>query len=306
MRRGWPVAAALLGLLVAGCGRPPGVDGSLVNNWPPFPSATFAAANVGACYDGTGAESGDMVLPAAILNQVDCASQHVTETVHAGRYTGDAAQLAQPPDPTTPPGRQAYGACGTAANAYLGGDWHAARVDLIYVPPTRQQWSAGDRYYRCDLSEVSTVGDLMVRHTGSVRDGLRGSRPLAITCGLIDYGTNPSGGSGQNIDDVTMTGCTTPHDAEFAGVYTAGGVAYPSSAQWQNVVDQACAAKVPPFLDLSLAALAGRTDLSCVGWFPTQDRWQAGDRSVRCWVTVEGGRMVHASLRGLGSRPLPY
>src|SRR5947199_361542 len=75
--------------------------------------------------------------------------------------------------------------CGSAARDYRGGDWTDGRLTLGLVVPDGAAWAGGARWYRCDVeqyrdSQLQTMAD-----SGTVKGGLSGARPLAITCVTI-------------------------------------------------------------------------------------------------------------------------
>src|SRR5439155_26367929 len=107
VRRG-SIAAVLVGavaLLAAGCGRPPGVDGDLTNNWPAMPEAKIAVRADHACYRTYSATQDAF---ARIRDPVECSGPHEVETVHVGIFTGEDAGRDTPPPAGGPGRRTAY------------------------------------------------------------------------------------------------------------------------------------------------------------------------------------------------------
>ena len=86
---------AVLGavLLVAGCGKPGGVDGDLTNGWGAMAPATGFEPNEGACHNA----NFNPVGPRGTYEEVDCAAKHRTETVFVGTYESPAADADVPP-----------------------------------------------------------------------------------------------------------------------------------------------------------------------------------------------------------------
>src|SRR3712207_2201097 len=90
MRRGWTVAVVLtVGLSVlTGCGRPAGVDGNLVDDWPVFAAPEVPTPAEHACYRPT--EFNPSTL-AKVRPAVDCRGDATLETFHVGRFGGTDA-----------------------------------------------------------------------------------------------------------------------------------------------------------------------------------------------------------------------
>jgi hypothetical protein len=70
------------------------------------------------------------------------------------------------------------------ATGYIGGDFMLGRMNLELVLPGPKAWTGGARWYRCEVTRYTNLhneGEL-TDDGGSVKDGLRGARPLALTC----------------------------------------------------------------------------------------------------------------------------
>ncbi|WP_433604851.1 septum formation family protein [Dactylosporangium sp. CA-139114] len=249
MRRACIAALVLLGS--AGCdgaqpaGKPPAIATSA------SPSK-LALPAVGMCHAGQALDMHDY--RAVTLNPTDCANEHQAEIVRVGRLT-------TPPENKT---REVYADCDTAAREYVGGDWHEGRLGIAVIVPSTDEWNAGAREYRCALFEFAADDFTSRQRTGSLKDGLRGTRPLALTC--VDVLAIPDGqGWYESID---------------------------------RLVTQACDTKAAAFLGESKAKFESRTDLRVVPTGGNPDRWGLGDRTSHCYVVTRPDNRVTKSLKG--------
>jgi hypothetical protein len=292
MRRRAAVALAIgATLTLSGCGRPAGVDGDLTNGWAPLPKATTPTPVVGACYPTEYNETwyGDF------SGAVDCAkASHQIETVWVGTFTGPDAQRSAPPLAGSPARRTAYEQCQQAGSDYLGGGWQGAKVDLGLVLPDDKAWTGGARWYRCDLIQFKDSSFDTVNTDGTAKDGLRGAKPLGITCLLV---TDDGKGAVTKTEDID---CARPHNGEFVGLYTAPDTPWPADAHARGkLASNGCEALVAHYL-----GFPGNQALSrYVGWMSTgfyEEQWKLGDRTERCFALAFGGRSVNG-VRIVGS-----
>lgn len=163
-------AAAVTAVLLVGCAGAGGLDGDLTDDWAALPPAVPFTPAAGVCQ---AADFTDVVTLAG-YQPVDCAGPHRVETVHVGAFPVERA--------TAPAGgsaelRGAFAECDTRATGYVGDDWRAGRLRLSVALPSGPGWAAGSRWYRCDLSELTTVeaAATVVVRSGSLRDALKGS-----------------------------------------------------------------------------------------------------------------------------------
>lgn len=291
-RGGWLGGAvvAVAALALAACGKPAGVDGNLTNGWPAFDKARTPVPVAAACYDKE--YSATWYGP---FESVPCDQNHRSETAFAGTFTGDDAKRTSPPNTDSPTRKTAYLDCTAKANDYLGGDWHAAYVWLGLVLPSSAAWTGDARWYRCDLFKTDDVEHGTVASTGSVKDGLRGTRPLAITC------INTVESKGQ-VQSESPAGCAQPHSGELAGITTAADVPWPGETAAQKQADTACEAVVARYLGFA----SGRDQNPLVGWlffWPRQTQWEAGDRTFSCFAyAFTKSKKMTGSVKGLGTR----
>ncbi len=298
--------AGLLAILaaagvLAGCTSvPPGVDGNLTNNWPAMPVAKVSVPVGGACYESlsSGVSVGDD-------STVPCTASHVTETVYVGTFSGADADRSAPPAKGSQALATTFGECRKNATAYLGDDFAMGNLDLDVVLPSAPAWNGGARWYRCDIVHyASLMSSTTEGDTGSVKDGLTGARPLAITCLLVtDDGKN-------NVTEERPVTCDQPHNGELAGLFTAPDLPWPTDDKARSDLGQkGCEGVVAKFLGLS----GGHVTNSVLGWgwdqFAQAD-WELGNRTIRCTVMAFKGDSVNGarysgSVKGTGNKTPP-
>ncbi|MDG4824478.1 septum formation family protein [Asanoa sp. WMMD1127] len=292
MRRWWTVGLAGLvaALALAGCGgNPAGVDGDLSDDWRPIsePKPFVPAAEV--CHS-TAVESGYL----AAYAPVDCATTHMTETVHVGEV-GDAG--AKPPAPGQKPYKTAYGECGAKANAFLGGDWRGARLALTLVLPAPEAWQGGSRWFRCDIAETRSLDDTsMASRDGSLKGAL--AKPSSL-----HYGCFTPKISKDIVQEMVAVGCTKTHRSEFVGVYNAPDKAYKTFIDDSETIHKACLNAVATYAKLPKDGnLAFRT--GTIYYYPTAAEWDQGNRGVKCF-SWDSGRTYTRSIKNGGTSLLP-
>ncbi|MFC3503177.1 septum formation family protein [Micromonospora krabiensis] len=285
------LVVATVGTLLAGCGAGDG-DGDLTDDWPALPAAGPFTPAAGVCHAGDFAD----VVTLAAYQPVDCAQPHRVETVHVGAFPLESAA---PPAGGSGPMRGAFAECDARASGYLGDNWRAGRLRLSIALPSGAGWSAGSRWYRCDVSEVNTVeaAATVVTRTGSLRDALKGPSPLRLGC------QQTRSGRGGGVQTLLPVECATRHDAEFVGVWAAPDGPYPTrDADWVPLYT-GCRTVLGRYVGVpDDADLRYRSGV--VVRPPGAGRWQAGDRGVRCYLWLSD-RAVTVSLKGAGPAGLP-
>jgi hypothetical protein len=282
--------AAGAALALVGCSKPAGVDGNLTNGWPALAKAVTPDPPLGACYDKE--YSATWYGP---FESVPCEQNHQSETAYVGKFTGADASRESPPNSDSPARKAAYVDCVKQVNDYIGGDWHAAYVWLGLVLPSPAAWTGGARWYRCDLLKTNDVEHSTVSSTGSLKDGMRGPRWLAITC------INTVESNGQ-VQTESPADCAQPHNGELAGVAAGRDAPWPGDSAAQRQADTACEAVVAHYLGFS-----GNHDLNrSVGWlffWPRQTQWDAGDRTFSCYAyAFTKSKKIIGSVKGIGSK----
>jgi hypothetical protein len=298
-RARWAVAVVAVSLLaLTACGRPPGVDGNLTNNWPTLPTPQMQVPVVGQCLQGFSVELTPSV---SRLKTVDCSAFHILEVVYVGRFGATASGTTAPPADSDDV-RTALTECGHAARDYLGGDWHDTGLVVRYSPPSAAQWSGGARFFFCSLLEMSMQGGVGGR-TGTAKGGLNGNQPLAMSC-FDQAGTTDADGFYAEVQDIFPAKCDERHTAEYAGTYYPHDEPYPTETDMERLWS-GCMPVVASFLGLSPAGFGDRQDIAYVAWNPNKDQWSLGDRALKCFAVVSTKNPVRGSLKLLGHRPLP-
>ncbi|GGM41904.1 hypothetical protein GCM10011608_28250 [Micromonospora sonchi] len=293
MRR-WLAALALAGvpvLLLSGCVRPGGTDGNLTNDWPALRAPAMFVPATDACLPRVTA-----IVQASTYEIVDCARNHLAETVYVGTFAGPAAKGPRP-EPGSTALRTARAECDQRARLVLGGDWHVARLTLNIALPSVAAWNGGARWFRCDLSETDSIDNTRpVNRTGSLRGALIGDSPLVHRCfdpKLI----------GNSLNYMAPVLCTEPHGAEFVGVYIEENMTWEQFTDSAGQAHQRCMELIATFADVpNNAELPYRA--GSIFYPPSQREWEEGDRGVRC-ILWSDDRKLTGSMRGVGPQGLP-
>ncbi|WBB66057.1 septum formation family protein [Micromonospora sp. WMMD812] len=294
MRRSLTIllAVATTVVLLTACAATGDGDGDLADDWPALPVAAAFTPAAGVCQAGDFTD----VVTLSAYQPVDCRQPHRVETVHVGAFP---VEWPAPPAGGSAQLRGAFADCDARAVGYLGDDWRAARLRLSVALPSGPGWAAGSRWYRCDVSEVTTVeaAATVVTRTGSLRDVLKGASSLRLGC------QQTRSGAGGGVQTLLPVECATRHDAEFVGVWRAPDGPYPTrDADWVPLYD-GCRAVLGRYVGVPVD-----TDLhyrsGVVVRPPAAGRWRVGDRGVRCYLWLSD-RAVSASLKGAGPAGLP-
>jgi hypothetical protein len=302
------LAAALAGVLLAASGCGPlarGTDGNLVDDWQPLAAPTFDLPSVGMCLESTAKETFN---PSTLKGtQVDCAYGHTLEVALVGTFEGAAATAPEPPDTTSEAYQAAYAACSTAVSDYVGGDWHTGLLGINLQLPTRTPWSGGLHSYICSAYSLSDAYGRVTTSTTPMKGSLSGNAPKAMRC-LDVNGTKGSDGWWDGLNALTPIDCTLPHEAEFAGTVQVGvgvGGALPSDELLQKWTSEPCWGAVAKFMGLTDAQLNDRREIG-IAWDGFDKlQWDSGERHQRCFVLLDPGKKVRASVKGLGKKALP-
>ncbi|WP_089157630.1 septum formation family protein [Micromonospora sp. NBS 11-29] len=285
------VAAGVAAVLLAGCASSGGLDGDIGDDWGALPPAGpfTPAAEVCQVADFTPTVS------LAAYAPVGCDVPHRVETVHVGAFTADRAA---PPALDSPELRTAFAECDVRARGFVGDDWRAGRLRLAVALPTGTGWTAGARWFRCDLTELNTVeaAATVVTRTSSLRDALKAPSRLRLGC-------QRTGQDRRRVQTLAPVDCAVRHDAEFAGVWAAPDRPYPKKpADWAPLY-AGCYAVVARWAGVPADSTL-RYRSGVVVRPPGAGRWAVGDRGVRCYLWLSD-RTVTASLKGAGPGKLP-
>ena len=282
--------------LLAGCAATGGLDGDLTDDW----AALAGARRVHPGRPGSASwPTSPARSPSAAYEPVGCDLPHRVETVHVGRVPGGRARGSA--------GRRLGGAAGRLrrlrhrASAYVGDDWRAGRLRLGVALPSAPGWAAGARWYRCDLTELSTVearAEVVSRdgqpagraegrrpplRLGCQRDRDRGTAGVCSTLTPVGCGdqrtTRSSSGSGRRR--------TGPYPTQGRRL---GAVLHRlparSLARYAGVPDDATCASVPAWWSARPAPAAGAS--------------ATGVSAATCGSATDGDRLAR---RGRAGRP---
>jgi hypothetical protein len=261
--------------MVAGCTPPPpGTDGALTDGWATFGEPAVFTPQPDTCHRADDA-SGSV----RRYQPVDCDRLHATETVHVGTFTGADAQLTIVPTKTSPARAAARTECETQAAAFLGQQLQDGLLKLRVVMPPQQAWNAGARWFRCDLTEITTVfGGKVAPRTGSLRGALAGTSPLALSCHEPEWDRNDYLAAIEPVD------CSQPHRSEFVGAYTeSDGFDHDDFNVEDDAVHEKCLRMVASYAALPVDDFLSWR-VGTLYFEPSRQEWAEGDRWVRCFL----------------------
>ncbi|MDG4822437.1 septum formation family protein [Asanoa sp. WMMD1127] len=294
MRR-WTAAVVVLVLASAACGSNGSGGGGGGQAAAPGPSAQTSSPPP-RCHAQVAEGTAD-----ARDGTVDCAAPHLAETVHIGEFTGAAATADSFPPPVSRAMAAVYDECDKRAATALGDDWRVGRLRLDVVLPSTTVWTAGERWFRCDLVELTGVGPdgKVAQRSGSLAGGLEApDAPLRLRCVLVKLDRKA------NVATVADSPCDVKHEGEFVGVWTAPGkVAYPVKDRDYVPFYEGCLKTIAAYVKVPYApGFAARTGYVPV--LPSKNAWAMGDRDVRCFLWVRF-RPLNTSQKGVGEKGFP-
>ena len=182
-----------------------------------------------------------------------------------------------------------------------GADVHTGRLSIVPVMPSERQWDGKARWYRCELLEVVDANGTVNPRSGSLRDGLRNTKPLALTCGDEKLSADQ-----KFLENITYTLCTNPHDVELTGIYVAADIDFPGDAKVQTTALDACYGIGAGYLGLTRATLDSTGGIRWLFWGGTRDLWSAGDRSHRCFMGEFPRHKLTDSIKGRKPGTFPH
>ncbi|OKI15400.1 hypothetical protein A6A25_13855 [Saccharothrix sp. CB00851] len=200
---------------------------------------------------------------------VGCEHAHEAEVVLADHLPpGFPADF--PPVPTT-----VSPTCRDAMGTYLGGpDAEATRLEHRVLWPTREQWTAGERWFACALLERGP-DNKAARRTGSVRGALADGLGELRRC----Y-------AGEPLDEPTrVVPCDQPHRSEAVpGVVELGSHTDPAP-DYGTMMDRSldrCVRAVEEYLGGSRPGVTARSLM------PAREYWSSGATKAVCYaITTE-------------------
>jgi hypothetical protein len=254
---------------------------------------TLVAPAVGDCFFGGWASAidGDNSTVWAASDRVaasGCGASHAFEIVSIGQLPASATSAPSAPAATSATVRSVYAACSAAANNYLGGNWRLAYAWLGVAVPDPLAWSDGARWRACVLHPTSTWQGTPTLATTSLHDGLRGTRPAAITC--------------FNTDNGSPKGCAGRHTDEVVGAFVAPAGDWPGADRVHDIDQAGCETQVAHYLGLASARAWHSTKLGWSWWPPTQEQWEIGNRMAICSAhAFTSDNLMTGSVKGIGN-----
>ena len=197
------------------------------------------------------------------------------------------------------------GKCDSATAEYLNGAglgidaagsagvWSpTAEFNTLVVRPSSRQFIAGQRWVACAVVQLNRGGQA-VRFSGTLKD-VTDSDHLAHLIGTCV--------SAPDLATAVAVDCSIAHPAEkFATIYSTDQhqSAGELRASCGALIDRLSRGSLTTNSDLNvLVTASGPTDGSAGGLVP--------NGNAVCGITTKNGRMLHKSLLGIGSGPLPW
>jgi hypothetical protein len=278
----WTAAATLaLALLVSACAAPPkGTDGDLDNEWPAMQAPTTWEPKAGVCVN---IMSDTMRL--GLYQPRDCQGNHLHEFIHIGTFTETTL-----PSKESEAYRKAWAECDVKTTELLGGPWRERKLRIGISLPSPEHWEAGARWFGCVANRVKQLNEVSPIGMTSSFKGKFADPELQFDCFQVVKG-------GQ----FTVTSCTEPHNAEFAGLVNWDGT-------WESVNAETDkpSGKDHQLCQRAIATFVGVTNnrSGTWNWLPAEEDWNAGDRSLRCYLWLDDVS-VSTSMKGVGVKARP-
>ena len=166
----------------------------------------------------------------------------------------------------------------------------ARLVQADVVVPDASGWTGGARWYLCVLSRIFAVDNRDPTYSATSLKGVL-AHPSADAIHCVRWTDSHS-----SVNDVTLTGCSAWFNGEYTGIYTAPNETWPTDEKKrEKLALDGCEGVVAHFLGFS----GGTDESDWVGYVAfhfDQERWDLGDRSVRCFTyRSKGGRFTALS-----------
>jgi hypothetical protein len=291
------LAVALLAVTtavsLAACNSAPSVgDGDIGGDWVVFEEPRVPEPDNGVCRFGS-VDWVDFDLPVFNTTSSECTASHQTETFYIGKFTGKNAEGSSAPDVGDAAFKFASQKCDREAEKFLGGDWHKARAEMVAVMPTDRQWHGEARWFRCELMETKDSQEHVVTRTASMKDGLRGKKPLALTC--ANYKPLKNGG----FENIVYISCAKSHNIEMTGTYTWTATKFPGKKQSGTNGDH-CLLVGASYLGTSVGGLNSVGGYEWLWWPANEAQWSVGNKTVRCYMGPYPTHKRTGSIKGKG------
>ncbi len=281
-RLGCALAAVTL-LAVSGC-----ASTNLVDAWPSMAEPTGWEPKAGVCTDAYSESS-----PRGGYKPLDCTVSHGYETVHIGKFAGEAASLPAPPAAGSPYLTTAWAECDTKTSEYVGGQWRDGLIWIAVSVPSKGAWDGGARWFRCEAAPTSyRLGDL---------------EPISKTLkGALSSDPELLRGCYQNPKEEDQpwvpVACNAAHNTEFVGSFISTD-SFDSVKGNLGAIHDKCRSIIAGYVGVpDDGNMKYRTGSSYT--YPSKADWDAGDRGIRCHLWL-GDKNVTSSLKGGGTKALP-
>jgi hypothetical protein len=298
-RAGLLAVAAAVAILLAGCADPVGTgDGDIGGDWAVLPKGEVPVPASGVCRTGQLAD-GTVDWQMSIFDDqpVPCTQKHATETYYVGRVTdAKTVSLNTPPEAGDAAYKAVYVNCMRRAYDFLGDDYHRARVSIVAVLPTPLEWRGDARFYRCEMLEISNQYEKIVERSSSLKNGLKGSRPAAVTC------ANFTVSSKDYIKTFDFVPCSKSHLTEFTGLYTPKDGKYPGEKKSDSLGTAGCLSVGARYVNMSVSALDAMGGYEWVYYGGGETKWSVGDRVDRCYLGKYPRSKRTGSIKGKSPR----
>ncbi len=279
-------------LALTGCASVAG-DGDLAGDWAVLPKAEVPVPAAGVCRPNIMNEKTvDWDLALFVGPAGECSVKHAAETYYVGKITNaKTVNLTSPPEAGDDAFKAIYTSCAKQATAFLGGDYHDARVSIVPVLPTDVEWGGEARFYRCEMFEIADGDERIVERTSSLKDGLRGKRPAALQC--VNYTVE-----GEYLENFKYLPCTEPHLAEYTGTYLPKDGKYPGDEKVDELGSDACFVVGARYLEMSVAALDAASGFQWIHDGMSETLWSVGERGQRCYIGPYPDKKRTGSVKG--------
>jgi hypothetical protein len=105
-----------------------------------------------------------------------------------------------------------------------------------------------------------------------------------------------------SVSDVQHQPCTEAHDAEVVFIIHDTSSSYPGVETFRTAANAQCPDQATAYIGDDFNS---RADIGGGFFYPTSDSWGSGDHDVTCYVDRSDGGKLYATVKGIGTAPLP-
>lgn len=255
-------------MLVAGCGddeSPSQLDAAMgPSATPPAPvlDPLAGAPTAGSCYAMSQAQSVAQTNTSKPVS--DCYESHNAATYHVGLFPKNTTS-SDPAKVKRVCQNQLAKATGLTQGQLLG-----SVLEWIWFEPTTTQWSAGARWFRCDMVARKDNRLALLPETdyleGAFSDGMPDKYARCIRTGPDK--------DGDGEPDAIYVTCEKKHEYRWAGFHKIPGKKYPGDAKLNDIAQAQC------------PGIAG-TGNWWATW-PLKGWWDEGEHRMSCYKNTSG------------------